>query len=148
MAGISYEWREKFWEKVLSNPTGQEFVYVAEDNEREVIGFASGGPERSGDVTYKGELYAIYLLEQFQRQGIGRQLALAVVERLVQMGFYSMLVWILEKNPSRVFYVTLGGQQVYEKEINFAETKLIEIAYGWQDICVLSAKYGSPKNVK
>ncbi len=44
-----------------------------------------------------------------------------------------MLVWVLAKNPACRFYETLGGQKVYEKEIERGGVKLIEIAYGWMD---------------
>jgi hypothetical protein len=61
LAGLSYEQREQEWHRTLSIPTGLEFVYVAEDTAGNVIGFAWGGPERSGHPVYKGELFAIYL---------------------------------------------------------------------------------------
>ena len=39
-----------------------------------IVGFSCAGPERSGDPTYRGEVYAIYILRAFQDQGLGRQL--------------------------------------------------------------------------
>ena len=60
-----------------------------------VVGFADGGPERGGDPVYCGELYAISILDTYQRQGIGRCLTQAVAERLLRAGFRSMLLWVL-----------------------------------------------------
>jgi hypothetical protein len=48
LAGLSYEQREEKWRRILSMPAGLECVYVAEDATGNVIGFACGGPERSG----------------------------------------------------------------------------------------------------
>jgi hypothetical protein len=59
---------------------------------------------------------------------------MAVVKRLRQCGLPSMLVWVLAANPGRAFYATLGGQQVYEKEITIGAAPLLEVAYGWPDL--------------
>jgi GNAT superfamily N-acetyltransferase len=134
LASLSYEARAKRWEETLSTPDGPGFVYVTQDDSGNVVGFATGGPERSGDPIYRGELYAIYLLPGHQRKGIGRHLVAVVANRLMQMGFVSMLVWVLTQNPSRKFYEALGGQPVHEKEIVIGGASLTEVAYGWPDI--------------
>jgi GNAT superfamily N-acetyltransferase len=133
LADLGYEQREPLWRRILSKPGRQRLVYVAEDSPGNIVGFASGGRERSGDPVYTGELYAIYLLEGWQRQGIGRQLAVAVVRRLIQRGLRSLLIWVLAQNPSRRFYEALGGRQVREKLETRGDVQLVEIAYGWLD---------------
>src|SRR5215510_9715408 len=95
LATLSYTQREQFWRDTLSTPASSRCVYVAVHDTGQIVGFASGGPERSGDAVYRGELYAIYLLALYQRQGLGRHLTLAVVQRLLQCGLPSMLVWVL-----------------------------------------------------
>jgi GNAT superfamily N-acetyltransferase len=139
LAKLSYEGRQRFWRDILSEPASRTLVYVAEGTSGHVIGFASGGPERSGDTVYTGELYAIYLLDRWQRQGIGRQLTVAVVERLIQAGLASLLIWVLAENRSRRFYEALGGQQVYEKPVTIGGAPLVEVAYGWLDARTLIA---------
>ena len=138
LAKMSYEGRERAWRNNFTKPASHGFVYVAEDEKNEVVGFASGGPERNGDPFYPGELYAVYLLQRFQRQGIGRQLSLAIARRLLQAGYDSMLVWVLAKNPSRGFYAALGGEVVAAKPIEVGEAKLMEVAYGWKDLKTLA----------
>ena len=68
LAGLSYRDRESRWEEILAidQPTSSNFV--AETEGGDVVGFAGGGPEREGDKNYLGELYAIYLLEGYQRK--------------------------------------------------------------------------------
>ena len=82
LAEIKLERRVSRWEESLNDPARaeEELVFVAEAGAGEVVGFASGGREREGDAEFDGELYAIYLLEAFQRRGLGRRLMLAVVE--------------------------------------------------------------------
>ena len=40
---------------------------------------------------------------------IGRRLIATVADRLIQQGHYSMLVWVLTANASRLLYEALGG---------------------------------------
>ena len=132
--GLSYEENTRNWQHILAPTTPQNYAYVAEDDDGNVVGFALGGPERSNNPNYTGELYAIYLLEDFQGRGLGRALAQAVVRRLVQEGMVSMLIWVLSENPARAFYTALGGQPIYEKEIEIGGSRFKEVAYVWQDI--------------
>jgi GNAT superfamily N-acetyltransferase len=134
LARLNYERRESQWRAVLSNPDSAEWVYVAEDDAGEIVGFASGGPERSGDADYKGELYAIYVLAASQGKGIGRALTHAHVQRQLEAGLTSMLVWVLAENPSCAFYESLGGQPVRERQETVGDTAIMEVGYGWMDI--------------
>jgi GNAT superfamily N-acetyltransferase len=133
LARLSEARREQLWRQVLADPSSSSFVYVAEDARGTVIGFVSGGPERSGDPVYTGELYAIYLLAQHQGQGIGRQLVITLVNRLLQDGMPALLLWVLAKNPARRFYERLGGRPVDDKTVTIGGVPLIEVAYGWRD---------------
>lgn len=113
--------------------------FVAETEGGDVIGFATCGPEREGNKTYQGELYAIYLLEEYQRMGLGCRLVSAVAQRLLADGFSSMLLWVLEDNHSaRRFYESLGGERVGRKTITIGGADLVEVSYGWRDISVLA----------
>jgi GNAT superfamily N-acetyltransferase len=132
LASLNYQQREEMWRALLMYP--REWLYVADDENSMIVGFASCGPERAGDTDYIGELYAIYLLSEHQGKGIGRALAQAAAARLLEEGFTSMLVWVLADNSSRAFYEALGGQYLYEKPITIGDTTLIEVAYGWIEI--------------
>lgn len=140
LAGLSLEARQTMWAEALRNPARGTCRFVAEDASGGVIGFAAGGPVRDGVPTYEGELYAIYLLEGWQGQGIGRMLAAAVAERLAGSGLRSLLIWVLAGNPARGFYEALGGQKVLEQEVRIGDERLTEIGYGWTDINVLLAR--------
>ncbi|MEG3850331.1 GNAT family N-acetyltransferase [Microcoleus sp. herbarium13] len=138
LAQLSYEKRESNWQEILSNVknTG-DFVCVAENESGQIVGFAAGGSERSGKYVYQGELFAIYILEEYQRQGIGQQLVREVAHKLVKLSFNSMLVWVLGDNSACRFYEFLGGKKVAEVQTSRAGVALKEIAYGWKDIAVL-----------
>jgi hypothetical protein len=52
-----------------------------------------------------------------QRQGPGKALLKELAESLLGEGFTGMIVWVLEKNPSRHFYVRSSAQIVTTKNI-------------------------------
>jgi GNAT superfamily N-acetyltransferase len=134
LARLSCEQRASLWASQLSDPESNEFAYVADDPAEGLVGFASGGPERTGMTDYTGELLAIYLVKTAQRGGIGRRLVSAVARRLAESDHESMMVWVLADNPSRGFYERLGGVFITEKLIELAGKELVEIAYGWKDL--------------
>lgn len=134
LAKLSYERRANGWYQTLNHaPEAGNFTYIAEEESGEIVGFANGGVERTGDPVYKGELNAIYIRQKHQGQGIGRCLARSVVERLSRSDINSMLVWVLADNPACRFYAALGGKTVCEKAIEIGGKRLIEVAYGWTD---------------
>ena len=145
LAGLSYERREAVWVQILSRDEPAQCNFVAETGGGEIVGFAGGGPEREGDRVYRGELYAIYLLQEHQRRGIGRRLACAVARGLLSSGFDSMLLWMLEDNrPARRFYESLGGVEVGRKAIEIGGADLVEVSYGWRDITGLAGGHVGP----
>jgi GNAT superfamily N-acetyltransferase len=137
LARLSSAQREQFWRRAVLDSCSRTVIAVAEEESRGVVGFASGGPERSGDPVYTGELYAIYLLAQHQRRGAGRLLATALVRQLLQDGITALLLWVLAENPARQFYERLGGQPVYAKTVTIGGAPLVEVAYGWRDVHTL-----------
>lgn len=135
LANLSYERREQQWrEDAGRSGMGGRGLFVAEDGGR-IVGFASGGPERTGDASYKGELYAIYVLHSSQGLGIGRHLVLRVGEALVSAEISTMLVWVLAANSgARRFYETLGGRLLREQPVEMMGVTLPEVAYGWDNV--------------
>ncbi|MGH7861279.1 MAG: GNAT family N-acetyltransferase [Candidatus Dormibacteraceae bacterium] len=121
---------ESRWRSRLSLGGETELAVVEVDGE--VVGYASGGPERERDPSYEGELYGLYLLPAWQRQGIGRALVARVAGRLMGAGMRSMLVWVLAANaPARGFYEHLGGAFLREHGLDLDEFTVREVAYGW-----------------
>jgi GNAT superfamily N-acetyltransferase len=134
LTGLDYGAQERRWAGILAAQGPASFVYVVE-LEGDVAGFASGGREREGDATYTGELYAIYLLEQHQHLGLGRDLVGAVAARLAETGHQSMLVWVLNENAAaRGFYEHLGGVFLRSVRREMAGLQVEEAGYGWLDL--------------
>lgn len=129
---MSYDTSEARWLRIARQNTPGYIMFVAEDEGGNIVGFANGGRERSGEANYHGELYAIYLLESYQRQGIGQTLFRHMIQHLTANGFGSMLIWVLADNPSCQFYESMGGIPVREQSIEIGGKRLREIGYGWR----------------
>jgi GNAT superfamily N-acetyltransferase len=127
LATLNEAERELAWRDRLARDIR---VYIA-DFDGETVGFISGGAIREPVQTYDAELYAIYLLGQAQRQGIGTALLKELAKSLLGEGFTSMIVWVLEKNPSRHFYVKSSAQIATTKDIQIGGVTLSEVSYGW-----------------
>jgi len=118
------------WKRVIVE--GSSKVYVAED-ETGVVGFASGGRERAGEQGYKGELYAIYVMDAAKRRGFGRELVRAMVGGLRELALGDMIVWVLRDNaPARAFYERLGGVYVRSQPTTIGRATVDEVSYGWR----------------
>ncbi|ALX48887.1 GNAT family N-acetyltransferase [Lentibacillus amyloliquefaciens] len=132
---LNYEDRTKRWEQNVRESN----VYVAENDTGKIFGFSTGGKEREEKYGgYDGELYAIYILEEYQGKGIGKKLVKPVADELSKAGFNSMLVWVLEENDAKYFYEKLGGKYIDTADITIDGAELKEMAYGWPDLNVLT----------
>ncbi len=141
---FTYEESERNWARAIREfseaAERQEYIYVAENEEGLLVGVAMGGPERSNHPLYTGEIYVLYLLPEYHRQGIGRLLTISVVGRLVEQEMDSLLIRVLKANaPARRFYEALGGQLVpeVEEQIEDGGAVLEQVAYGWREVSEL-----------
>jgi ribosomal protein S18 acetylase RimI-like enzyme len=134
LRGLSVERRRRMWHRTLTDPESKTFMFVAEDERSQIVGFVAGGPERDGNPGHQGEVYAIYILAAQQRRGLGRRLIAAAVNELRRMGFDSLLIWVLANNPAHRFYEALGGAAVAEKNIRFGEAEFLEVSYEWRSL--------------
>lgn len=122
------------WHENISRHDELKCHFVAENNQKQVVGFAIGGPNRTENTGYNGELYAIYLLKESQRKGAGRALLLSVARWLSEHNYTSMLVWVLAQNPAKYFYEAMGGIPVGRKKIDIGNAPIDEVSYGWINI--------------
>ena len=120
----------------LQDPSIDFYTVVAEQDGA-IVGYAAGGPNRSSDPAYQGELYTLYLLRKAQQQGLGRQLVQAVARGLSERGHANMQVNVLRDNPARAFYERLGAVYLTMGSFIVDGVELTEMAYGWPDLRVL-----------
>jgi len=140
LAQMSDVRQSALWARTLGDPREGRGVFVADDEERGVVGFGSCGLVRDSpeglDGTEKrvGEIYLLYVETDFQNQGLGRRLLDAMFRQLRADGFDTAVLWMLALNPTRFFYEGLGGVPVGERTDTFAGADVDEVAYAWRDL--------------
>lgn len=135
LARLSVERREMMWRDALQEGSGRAHgIFVAETPAGEIVGFASGGNNRTPEFGFTGELYAIYLLKAHQRRGVGKLLFQAVVSDLKASGHDSMMLWVLEDNRTVDFYKRMGGVPSGSKVEEIGGKPLKELALGWASL--------------
>jgi len=132
LAALNVERRTEGWAESLAEPGRAAFLGLTAGGK--VVAFCDAGPNRDEPKTYRGEVYAIYLLDEAKRQGLGRALLRETAAWLAQGDMRSFVVWVLTANfPAQKFYEALGGEQVAGKPIVIAGVAYTELAYGWPD---------------
>lgn len=137
LAGLSIPARQEFWDKLIRLQTPREHLYIAENPSGQIVGMISGGRNR-GELSYDGEVKAIYVLKENQGQAIGRRLFQASLNQLADDGFRSFMVWVLEQNPACGFYAHLGGRVVGNADETIGGKTLKELAFGWDKLLPLT----------
>ena len=126
------------WKANIIAPDRLPAFFVVETDRGKVVGFAAGDQQRNQDYPFEAELQVIYLLPEYHRMGIGRQLMAAVAAMLMAVGFASLILWVLKDNHgSRLFYEKLGGQLVGKSDYERWDEVYSIVAYGWEDLSLL-----------
>jgi ribosomal protein S18 acetylase RimI-like enzyme len=131
LAGLSPERRASGWANVIRREPKD--VRVAITAEGDIVGFGSCGKCR-GEPGFTSEVFTLYVAPDWQNQGIGRRLLLAMFARLVAEGHASAVIWVLRENPARFFYQRLGGKEVRRKLLPFNGSQVAASGYGWRDL--------------
>jgi GNAT superfamily N-acetyltransferase len=131
LVGLSAQRREVGWATVIEREPRDVRVAVADDGS--ILGFGSCGRSRGG-AAFAGEVFTLYVAPDWQNQGIGRRLLIALFERLVAQGCGSAIIWVLRDNPGRFFYQRLGGREVQRKMFAVGGTRIEAAGYAWRDL--------------
>ena len=111
--------------KIINAIKTKDNFYVALDGNK-VVGIMSYGKSRNQDYIDSGEIKSIYILKDYQGLGLGKSLFMTGIKELLNMGFNSMILNVLEGNDAFLFYQKYGGKKVSEKIDDFGGTILKE----------------------
>ena len=139
---LSYGKRTELWEKNLADETN--YVVVAE-NTVGIIGFGTASKREMNTVDRSGDLTSIYLLEEYQEQGIGKLLLKELFLLFQQLNYQSIFVEVLEENKTRYFYEYYGAKLVKTAELKMGQKVLKELIYEWDDIDTVVEKLTAKK---
>ena len=135
LEGLDYQQRLEGWRHGLAQPGAAVFVAV-EPGRGRIVGFCAVGPNRAEPDSlpdFQGELYALYLVDEAKRRGVGRALFERGADWLRAHGLVPFVLWVLKDNaPARGFYEKRGGRLVGEQPIEIGARSYPEVAYAWE----------------
>lgn len=97
---------ESWRRRVKDTLNGATAIYVAEDENGKVVGFAWGGVSKDNQVPRNMELYAFYVHPNFQKKGYGQ----ALFETFRKYSTGRFYLYALQDNKKAAdFYQKMGG---------------------------------------
>lgn len=78
------------------------------------------------------ELQALYVLKDYQNNGIGKYLIQTALEETRKLGYKKMIIGCLEGNKSNDFYKKMGGVFIKKREFNLPNQTLYENVYEYK----------------
>ncbi len=92
---------------IINDPNVE--LYVVEDNNK-LVGYMDCGIPYRSYKDYKQEIGLLYLLKEYQRQGIGRELFNIGLNRIKEKGFNEFFISCNKYNiKAQEFYKKMGG---------------------------------------
>jgi len=133
-SGPTYATREWQWREKLLETDATNFVLVLATPANELVGFIWCHPTKD-NPTWAARLNKIYLLREYQRRGLGRQMVAAAIERLLDGSLTSMALFTEVENEAACnFYERLGGERQLDEHGKFGGM------YGWPDLRQLKSR--------
>jgi ribosomal protein S18 acetylase RimI-like enzyme len=107
LANLSIDRREDMWRQTLAESASE--LLVASD-QSSIVGFVSFGNSRDADAAPdRGELWALYVRPSAWSTGVGRELWHAAHTRMLERGFASVSLWVLQQNARAIRFYSVAG---------------------------------------
>ena len=130
LATLSVEKREALWRELLSRSAPE--LLVAKENDY-IIGFIAFGRCRDQDAAAStAEIWSVYVIPSHWAQGVGTQLWKQARERMIELGYHSVSLWVLADNTRATqFYHRIGFDLDEEsaKDVVIGGKTLSEVRY-------------------
>ncbi|MCM3172930.1 GNAT family N-acetyltransferase [Paenibacillus sp. MER 99-2] len=132
LKNLSYEQRTELWINNIKRTDS--FVVIAENTEGEIIGFADCWKRETNTIPDSGDLTSIYILDEYQGQGVGKELLKHLFFRFNSLGYQKIFVDVLEDNKTRFFYEYYGAHLSTSVQIKIGGKILNELIYEWDNV--------------
>jgi ribosomal protein S18 acetylase RimI-like enzyme len=129
---LSYDQRTELWKRNIFKEGN--YVFVAENNQGEIVGFADCGKRETNNIPNSGDLTSIYLLEEYQGRGVGKQLLKQLFHQFEELCFKRVFVEVLDDNNTRYFYEYFGAKLIKTEKIKIGGADLNLLIYEWDNI--------------
>lgn len=129
---LAYDERKNSWEDNIMRV--ENVVFVVEDEEGQIIGFADTSRRENNFELNSIDLTSLYLLKAYQGRGIGKLLMKTLFGHYKNQGYEKVYVDVLADNNTRYFYEHLGAKFVKNIKIKIGGKILDESTYVWESV--------------
>ena len=114
LTGYDVRKNEQILQNIVNNPDIE--IYVVTDNDR-IIGFMTCGKPYKPFRHYDQEVGLLYILKEYQRQGIGKCFFDIACKQVKEAGYDKFMVAVNSQNVNAIqFYLAMGGKIVLSEE--------------------------------
>lgn len=111
--GYDVEKNKRIFESIVEN--SEISLYVATDGD-EIVGFMTCGKPYKPFREYGQEIGLLYILKEYQRQGIGKELFCIAKKLVAERGYEEFFLSVNKRNyEAQKFYFTMGGEALCEE---------------------------------
>ncbi len=117
-----------WWEAVIRRGNGMLVLGMG----GKIVGYVTFGQSRLKDLSYRGEIYELYLLPEYHGLGCGRALFEAGRNMLNKRGLRSVAIRALADNLiATTFYAAMGGIEIARRMEVIGRTVMPVVVFGW-----------------
>lgn len=122
------------FERIFQSDVRRPFAFVKVCDEK-IVGFVLGTFAVHPPKGHKGEIKMLYVLQEYQHVGIGKQLIQKAVQHFLKHHVESMFIGTFKANEAaRAFYDRLDGEVFSEQTDLINGHPLVTVNYGWSSI--------------
>ena len=145
---MSTERQMVIWARAIRHAKGhaEEKILVIEEKTWGIVGVSSCGFNRDRSRLYDGEVYTLYIHQDYQNNGYGEIMLANLFKIMIKQGYSNAIIWVLSSNPSRFFYEAMEGKRIGEREEKLWGKTVREIGYVWSDLAA-ALESGKPKSI-
>ena len=94
-----------------------------------VVGFINVGITDDIEYENQGEIFALYIIPEYQGKGYGSELIKYGIDELKRLGCSKMIIGCLKDNSYNQFYKHIGGRFIKTRIFKLPNQELIENVY-------------------
>ncbi len=102
--------------------------YLIYEIDNSIVGILRYGKNKKNYPDEYGEIYVLYIKEEYKRKGIGKELVKYAFD-ILKENYKYILISTLKENPANEFYKKIGGKHIGTCDFILEDNKYIENIY-------------------
>lgn len=123
---------EKRYTNAINNFDEEKNIQYIIKKDNKIIGFLKLSKINDDKNKEVIELQALYVLKEYQNNGIGKYLIQTALDEAKKLGYKKLIIGCLEDNKSNGFYKKMGGVFIKKREFKLPNQTLYENVYEYK----------------